>query len=61
MPDPTYDALKPLIHEERREKNVVVVTFRCPETGVEASTTQGIRAGTGIKATAVKSAKRSLW
>ena len=59
MPDITYDAIKPLIHSEEQHGSAVEVVFRCPESGVEVTASAGIKAGAGLKATAVKSVKRT--
>lgn len=61
MADLTYDAIKPLIHNEEQKGGAVEVVFRCPETGVEATGSAAIKAGKGMKSTAVRSAKKSLW
>ncbi|MHC5019831.1 MAG: hypothetical protein ACYTGX_06905, partial [Planctomycetota bacterium] len=61
MPDPTYDDIAPLIAEENQNGSTMHVTFRCPDTGIEAKATASVKQLKTVKSTAARSLKRSLW
>lgn len=61
MSDVTYASVEPLIETKEITGSSLAVTFRCPESGEEASSSASLRRLDTMKSTAARSAKKSLW
>ncbi len=56
-----YAAIQPLVASEQVQGSSVAVQFRCPTTGVEASSTGTVRRLNSVKSEAARSVKKNLW
>lgn len=61
MTDLNYNAIESLVAANETKGNTVNVTFRCPTTGVEATSSASIERATGVAADATRSAKKNMW
>ena len=56
-----YTNIERLIANQEQNGSRVVVTFRCPENGVEAEATGTVRCSKEVKATIERSVKKNVW
>lgn len=61
MSNLTFEAIQPLVASQEVRGSSVAVTFQCPSSGTEVTSTGSLRRMDSLKATAARSAKKNMW